>query len=176
MAIGRDDRWLTDAQGRALAGAQVYWCTQPAIAPSSPPPEPLATIYTDITGVTPETQPILTDGFGHAWTYLNTSAFYTVVMYHPLFGANPIVIPDQNLAGGTASIMPFSGTLTGTLDGTNRIFTISVSSSPQAMIVWDNFPLVLNVGFTAAYAGGVLTITFATAPQPTDTLYVQGLL
>ncbi len=64
MSIARDDRWVADALGVALAGAQVYWCTQPASTTANPP-SPLATIYTDSTGTTPLTQPVLTDGFGH---------------------------------------------------------------------------------------------------------------
>src|SRR5215469_8649255 len=130
MAIARDDRVLTDAQGRALAGALVYWCTQPATAPAVAPPSPLATIYTSITGVTPEAQPFITDGFGHAWAYMDDSPLYTLVLYHPLFGSNPIVWPDQRVGGGggggTESIVtPFEGVLAGTIDGSNKIFTLT---------------------------------------------------
>ena len=49
MTLARDDRYVTDAQGRALAGAQVYWCTQPA-STANDPPSPLATIYGSISG------------------------------------------------------------------------------------------------------------------------------
>src|ERR1700721_1297769 len=98
MSLARDDRYVTDAQGRALAGAQVYWCTQPASTASNPP-SPLATVYTDSTGDTPIVQPALTDGFGHAYAYMNNAVLYTVVIWHPLFGQNPVVLPDQAIAG-----------------------------------------------------------------------------
>ena len=97
MTIVRDDRWLTDAQGRALSGAQVYWCTQPA-STAAKPPSPLATVYSDLAGDA-LTQPVVTDGFGHAWAYLDNAVLYTVVMWHPLFGPNPVVLPDQALPG-----------------------------------------------------------------------------
>ena len=111
MAIVRDDRWCADAQGRALAGAQVYWCTQPASTATNPP-SPLATAYIDL-AEDPLTQPALTDGFGHAFAYLDDSVLYTVVIWHPLFGENPVVLPDQSLAGGGgggSSLIPFAGT------------------------------------------------------------------
>src|SRR6185437_2830835 len=99
MAIARDDRWLADAQGRALPGAQVYWCTQPASTTDNPP-SPLATIYSDIGGADPITQPVLTDGFGHAFAYMDDSILYTVVFWHPLFGSSPVVLIDQSIGGG----------------------------------------------------------------------------
>lgn len=179
MAIARDDRFVTDAQGRALAGAQVYWCTQPASTANNPP-SPLATIYSNITG-TPETQPVLTDGFGHAYAYMDDSVLFTVVVWHPLFGNTPIVLADQAIGGGgTGASTAFAGTPAGTIDGTNKVFTFAVPSNPAQITVWMNYPLVNGVGYTASWSGGTLTITFANAPQPAagsqpaDTLYVQG--
>ena len=182
MAIVRDDRWCADAQGRALAGAQVYWCTQPASTATNPP-SPLATAYTDL-ALDPLTQPALTDGFGHADAYLDDSVLYTVVMWHPLFGENPIVLPDQSLAGGGgggSSLIPFAGTPSGTINGTNTVFTFAVPANPTQLTVWLNFPLINGLGYTWSWTGGTLTITYAVAPQPAsdgnpaDSLYVQGL-
>ncbi len=102
MAIGRRDDWLTDAQGRALAGAEVYYCTQPANT-AVLPPTPLATIYSDQAG-TVATQPIITDGFGHAVVYLQGSALYTIEYVHPLFGSNPIVLTDQTITVAGTSL------------------------------------------------------------------------
>jgi hypothetical protein len=102
MAIERRDDFITDAQGRALAGALVYYCTQPANT-SSLPPSPLATVYSDVAG-TATTNPQVTDGFGHAVAYLNASPLYTLVYVHPLFGSNPIVLPDQIIGGGNPAI------------------------------------------------------------------------
>ena len=182
MAIVRDDRWCADAQGRALAGAQVYWCTQPASTATNPP-SPLATAYIDL-AEDPLTQPALTDGFGHAFAYLDDSVLYTVVIWHPLFGENPVVLPDQSLAGGGgggSSLIPFAGTPSGTINGTNTVFTFAVPANPTQLTVWLNFPLINGLGYTWSWTGGTLTITYAVAPQPAsggnpaDSLYVQGL-
>lgn len=186
MAITRAETTVQDAQGRALAGALVFWCLQPATAPSAPPPSPLATVYTDITGGTPEAQPIISDGFGYAFTYLNNSMLYTLAIYHPLFGPNPLVYPDQDYgSGGGGTITPFSGIPTGTIDGTNKVFTIVNGSTPLTAIpaqidVWLNFPLIQGIGYTLAVVGGQLKVTFANAPQPAaggnpeDAIFAQG--
>lgn len=187
MAIRRDDRSVQDGLGRALAGAQVYWCTQPASTTDNPP-SPLATVYSDIAGSMPITQPVLTDGFGHADAYMDDSILYTVVVWHPLFGPYPIVYTDQNIGGGGgggSSYTPFAGTLTGTIDGTNRVFTLTNNGVPLTTNpvsgtteVWLNFPLIPGVGYSLT---GV-TVTFANAPQPAagsvpaDTVWAQGWL
>jgi hypothetical protein len=186
MALGRDDRWVADALGRALAGAQVYWCTQPASTVVNPP-NPLAPIYTDLTGDTPIVQPVLSDGFGHAWAYLEEGVLFTVVIWHPLFGSYPIVIPDQILGGGSGSVTVFAGTPTGTIDGTNRVFTVVNGSTPLTALptqitAWLNFPLIEGLGYSLAVTGGQLQITYATAPQPAsgggaaDAIYAQGIV
>lgn len=179
MAISRDDRFVTDAQGRALPGAQAYWCTQPASTANNPP-SPLATIYSDITG-TPETQPVLTDGFGHAYAYMDDTVLHTVVVWHPLFGNTPVVLTDQGLPGaGGNALTPFGGVPSGTINGTNTVFTFAVSGNPSQATVWLNYPLVDGVGYTLSWSAGTLTITYATAPQPAsggspaDSLYIQG--
>src|SRR5215472_13898677 len=175
MAIARRDDWLTDAQGRALAGAQVFYMTQPANT-SVFPPTPLATIYSNLTG-TPESNPQFTDGFGHAVAYADESILYTIAYYHPLFGPNPIVLIDQNFGGtGTTGMgfNPFSGVPSGTIDGTNTVFTLAVAGNPVSLTVWLNFPLIQGLGYTASWASGTLTITYAVAPQTGDSLYAQG--
>jgi len=188
MAFGRDDRVVTDAQGRALAGAAVYWCSQPATAPATPPPSPLLAVYADISGTNPVTQPVLTDGFGHADVYLETGVLYTIVIYHPLFGSNPVVWPDQQLGGGGGSTLtPFSGVPQGTIDGTNKTFvvvdgTIPLEAVPAQITAWLNYPLINGLGYSLAVVGGQLQITYANAPQPAigsspaDAIFVQGLL
>jgi len=176
MAYTRDDRFVTDALGRALAGAQVYYCSQPATVPSVAPPSPLATVYgTSTGGILP--QPIITDGFGHCDVYVDPSQVYTIAVYHPLFGSNPVVLPDQSFVGGGggAALIAYAGTLLGTQDGVNKVFTLSnagtaLTVSPVSAIVWDNFPLVQGTGYTLS---GV-TVTFTTAPGTSDTLWGQG--
>ena len=175
MAITRDDRWLTDAQGRALAGAAVYYCTQPATT-SSIPPSPLATIYSDFTTV--GTNPVYTDGYGHAYAYVDDIVLYTLVYVHPLFGFKPVILADQVIGGGGAgglSNTPFAGTPSGTIDGVNKTFTLmngstALTSEPTSIIVWCNFPLIKGLGFIVSGP----TITFANAPSTNDTIYAQG--
>lgn len=181
MAIARDDRWITDAQGRALAGAQVYWCTQPASTANNPP-SPLATIYSNI-GETPLSQPVLTDGFGHAFAYMDNSVLYTIVVWHPLFGDSPVVLVDQAIIGsgsGGTAFNSFAGTPSGTINGTNTVFTLmngetALTVMPTQCIAWLNYPLIQGLGFSLALVDGVVQITFATAPQTTDNIYAQGL-
>ena len=188
MAILRDDRYVQDALGRNLAGAQVWWCVPQPTTTDPLPPTPLATIYTDTTGTTPVTQPVLTDGFGHAIAYLDDSQLFTVVIQHPLFGQYPIILRDQSLgSGGGGNLSVFSGTPTGTIDGTNKNFIVVNGSTPLTEIpaqieVWLNFPLIQGLGYSLAIVGGQLQVTFATAPQPAtggnpaDALFAQGLL
>lgn len=189
MGLARDDRFVTDAQGRALAGAMVFWLTQPATVGPTPPPSPLAPLFTDLTGATPLAQPVLTDGFGHADAYMDDTVLHTVAVYHPLFGPNPVVLPDQSLGGGGGggTVTPFAGIPSGTIDGTNTTFVIVNGSTPLTVIpdqivVWLNFPLIQGVGYTLAVVAGQLVVTFANAPQPAsgggaaDAIYAEGFL
>ena len=181
MALGRDDRWLADAQGRALAGAQVYYCLQPA-STSATSPSPLATVFSSITGAA-GTNPLFTDGFGHSVAYVDDSVLYTIVLNHPLFGPNPVVLIDQAIGGGGGggtTVTAFAGIPSGAIDGTNRTFTFAVPVAPSQTTVWLNFPLIVGLGYTASWAGGTLTVVYSVAPQPlsgpvaADSIYVQG--
>ena len=191
MALARDDRWIADAQGRALAGASIYWCAQPATISTVPPPSPLLTTFADLGGVTLLPQPVVTDGFGHANAYLDDSLFYTLVIYHPLFAPNALyggapvqVLIDQHLGGGGGGgslYVPFEGVPTGTIDGTNRQFTLTNAGVPltvnpvQAEVVL-NMPLIPGLGYNLI---GTLVI-YANAPQPAsggspaDAIYARG--
>lgn len=162
MSIARDDRWVADALGVALAGAQVYWCTQPASTTANPP-SPLATIYTNSTGTTPLTQPVLTDGFGHAYAYMDASVLYTVVVWHPLFGTNPVVLNDQSIGGGGSSAghtpaqaSTSASTITGTIPGT--VFTLPATPVANSLILQRNGQ-VLTPGLTYSLAGAVITLS-----------------
>lgn len=182
MALGRDDRFVADALGRALAGAQVYWCQPQPASTTNNPPSPLASTFTDSTGDTALTQPVLTDGFGHADAYLDGTQPFTIVIWHPLFGPNPIVLIDQfvmQVGGGLGGLTTFAGTPSGTIDGTNTVFTLMNGADPLTVLpaqctAWLNYPLVQGVGYGLALVGGVVKITYATAPQTGDTLYAQG--
>lgn len=95
----RYDTWVKSAIGPAIPGAQIYVCTQPANSDAAPP-TPLAAIYSDSGGLVPITQPIITDGFGHADFYV-LPGLYTLVV--ALGGIIQQVYPDQSMGGvGTA--------------------------------------------------------------------------
>jgi hypothetical protein len=99
----RRDDFLKSPLGLALAGAQVYVCTQPATT-SSVPPSPLATIYSTEAG-DPITQPLIADGFGHTFFYANPTVQYTVVAVYS--GAVALVLADQTIASGASgSVSP----------------------------------------------------------------------
>jgi hypothetical protein len=179
---------VIDGLGRALAGAACFWCApQPAVTTTFPP-SPLAPIFTDISGATPATQPVLSDGFGQAHAYIDDDSLFTFVAFHPLFGPEPIVYPDQSLgSGGGGDLSVFSGTPQGTIDGTNTVFTVvngetPLTAIPAQITAWLNFPLIEGLGYSLAVVDGQLEITYATAPQPAsggiagDSIFAQGLI
>lgn len=95
----RYDTWVKSATGPAVPGAQIYVCTQPSNS-SVVPPTPLAATFSDSGGLVPITQPLLTDGFGHADFYA-LPGLYTVIV--ALGGVIQQVYIDQSLGGvGTA--------------------------------------------------------------------------
>lgn len=172
MAIIRRDDTVSNALGNAIAGAQVYYLTQPANVAAL---TPLAMVYSNTSG-TVAANPQITDGFGHAVAYLADGQSYTVVYVYP--NGAQTVYPDQFVGTSSGAPTPFGAIPSGTIDGTNRIFTI-----PRALnqaTVWRNFPLIPGLGYTIAAGGPGMIITYATAPQPAsggsaaDALYVQG--
>jgi hypothetical protein len=175
--ILRKDWTVQTAQGQAVAGAEVYVLTQPADVDAL---TPLATVYSDSTG-TPAPNPAITDGLGQVALYLDNAQLYTFVVISPLLETQ--VYPDQNLGNAPATSTPFGGGLvgtpggiiTGTVDGTNRIYTIPFTPS---LLYWqyNQGVLVPGVGYTTAVVAGVFTITVAIAPQVGDTLYASGIL
>jgi hypothetical protein len=98
-----------------------------------------------------------------------------------------VVYPDQFVGSSSGAPTPFSGVPTGTIDGTNRVFTMVNGSTPLAAIpsqstVWLNFPLINGLGYALSVVSSQVKITFANAPQPAsgsvpaDSLYAQGFL
>lgn len=168
MAIGRRDEYVQDAQGRALSGALVYYCTQPAT--TTIPPTPLASVFADIAGTIAITQPIVTDGFGHAVAYANNGILYTVIYTHPLF-LTPIVLKDQAFSGipsGGAAYTAFAEVPAGTIDGTNVFFALTFTPVAGSLILTRNrLPDTPGLQYTITGT----TITYAGAPQIGDSLY-----
>jgi hypothetical protein len=69
----RYDAWVKAANGPAVAGAQVYVLGQPANLNSSP--SPLLSVFADVNGLLPLSQPLVTDGFGHVDFYISGGPF-----------------------------------------------------------------------------------------------------
>jgi hypothetical protein len=170
MAIARRDDWLTDAQGRALAGAEVYYCTQPANT-AVMPPTPLATIYSDQAG-TVMAQPVITDGFGHAIAYLTANVLYTIEYVHPLFGPNPVVLKDQALSAALS--LPVPVVPTPAPDGVIRAFVLPYA--PGFPADGQLFVSGSYVAYGVAYTivGSTITWIGAVPPQLSDELIYFG--
>jgi hypothetical protein len=162
MSILRRDDTVTNALGNAISGAMVYYLTQPADVSAL---TPLADVYSDTTGTT-AANPQVTDGYGHAVAYLNGGQLYTIVYAYP--NGQQVIYADQFVGSSSGAPTPFGEVPTGTINGTNCIFSISKSLSQAT--VWLNFPLIPGLGYTLV--GTVLT--YANAPQIGDSLYVQG--
>lgn len=172
MSIVRRDDTIINTLGNAIAGASVYYLTQPTNLPAL---TPLANVYSDTTG-TPESNPQITDAYGHAVAYLNDGQLYTVVYVYP--NGAQVVYPDQFVGSSSGGPVPFAAVPTGTIDGTNRVFTIN--RVLNSATVWLNFPLIPGLGYTIAAGGPGMIITYANTPQPAsgsvpgDSIYVQG--
>ena len=117
----RFDGWVKTALGQAVAGAAVFICdqpanvTQPVDAKGRPvrtwQPTPQSTIFADVNGLIPITQPIMTDGFGHYDAYIASGAYTIIVMD---MGKLQQVYLDQVPMGGTPGI---AGNLLGDVTG-----------------------------------------------------------
>jgi hypothetical protein len=167
--ILRLDRTVQTAQGQAIAGAEVYFLTQPADVDTL---TPLANVYSDSTG-TPAANPQLTDGLGQIGCYLDNAQLYTMVVVSPFLITQ--VYPDQNLGNSPSTSSTFGQVPVGTINGTNTVFTLTVSPT-LLFLQYNQGTLQPGVGYTTAVVGGVFTITLAVAPQAGDSLYASGIL
>ena len=172
MSILRRDDTVQDTLGTAIAGASVFYLMQPNNLPAL---TPLATVYSDSYGDAGD-NPQITDGYGHAVAYLSDGQLYTVVYVYP--NGNQVIYPDQFVGSSSGAPTPFSAVPSGTIDGTNCVFTINRVLNQAT--VWLNFPLIPGLGYTIAAGGPGMIITYATAPQPAagsvpaDSIFVQG--
>lgn len=167
--ILRMDRVVQTAQGQAVAGALVYFLTQPANTGAL---TPLATVYADSVG-TPAANPQISDGLGQVVAYLDNAQLYTVVVVSPLLVTQ--VYADQNLGNSPSTSATFSQTPVGAVNGANVTFTLTVHPS-LLFLQYNSAVLVPGVGYTTAVVAGVFTITLAVAPQVGDTLYASGIV
>lgn len=163
MALLRRDDTVQDATGRALAGAQVYYLSQPANVGTL---SPLAAVYSNNTG-TVEANPQITDGFGHAVAYLADGSLYTVVYVHPLIGE--IIYFDQSVGSSGSAPNVFTQVPAGAVNGVNNVFTLSVTPT-LLFFYWNG--VFQTPGFDYTISGS--TITMANVPKTGDALYAQG--
>lgn len=180
MAILRRDDTVTNTLGNAIAGAAVYYLGQPTSGFT-----PLLTVYSDTTG-TPTTNPQITDGSGHAVAYLSDGALFTCVYVYP--NGTQVIYPDQFVGSSSGAPSTFAGVPTGTIDGTNTVFTVVNGSTPltavpsQLLATFNGLTLTPGLGYTLAVVSGQLKITYSRAPEPAsggipaDSIYVQGFL
>lgn len=124
----RYDTWVKSAQGPAIPGSQIYVCTQPSNLVI--PPTPLALIYSDPNGLVPITQPLLTDGLGHADFYALPGFYTLIVAYNGVLQQS---YPDQCLGNGSNSIiLKTNGTTNTTQSTLNLVAGTSIGLSSDA--------------------------------------------
>ena len=139
--LARFDTWARSAIGPAAAGTNVYLCTQPSTT-NTIPPSPLLQLYADSAGVTPITQPLIADGFGHAYAYC-VAGSYTVV----LVGGGVIqqVYPDQLVGDVNSGSLPSLVLLTnGTLNATQS--ALNLQGAGSTVLTSDNIGNVTITG------------------------------
>jgi len=171
----RTDGWVKSAQGPAVAGAQIYVCSQPANV-ASLPPSPLVNLYSDPNGLVPITQPIITDGFGHYDFYAQPSVVTLIV---GLGGIVQQVYPDQSIGGASSGGTALSLETDGTPNANQLV--LNLKSGSGISLVSD-----ANGGVTVNATGAIGTINkgyligpgITTLPMsfnnPTDTQPFNG--
>lgn len=147
--VFRTDGWVKTAQGPAVPGAQIFVCLQPANI-ASLPPTPLANIFSDVNGLVPITQPIITDGFGH-YDFYTAAGVYTVIV--GLAGIVQQVYLDQSIGGA-------SGT-----QGGGTALVLQVNGAPASSQLLQNLQGAGSVTVSDAGAGNI-TITGAATVLP----------
>lgn len=183
----RSDQFVKSTLGPAVPGAQIFVCDQPANVPTgltaaAPTPTPLSTIYSDPDGLVPITQPIITDGFGHADFYVAPGT-YDVSVY--LSGTLQKEYPDQSIglgsqtgalttgntvAGSGITITTVSGTTTiaatggsGVLSSTTTITAAQLKALTGTPITLIAAPgankMILPIGFACQYVYNTVPFT-----------------
>jgi hypothetical protein len=116
--FARFDGTIENAVGYAIAGAQVFVCTQPA-STGSIPPSPLASLFSDNLGTIPLANPVTSDGDGNFFFYV-APGVYTFVYFDPFNRIPTQIFADQATAaagGGTVTgvglTMPAEFTVSG---------------------------------------------------------------
>ena len=100
-AFWRIDEFVKAANGYAMANGQVFFCTQPANTVAFPP-SPLVQLYADPFGLTPISQPLVCDGFGHVDAYVAAGTYTMVVA---LSNVIQNVYADQSYGLSSAQVL-----------------------------------------------------------------------
>jgi len=177
----RMDGWLKSELGPAIAGAQIWVCTQPAnvFPPVTPPrttpvpwlgPNPQAQIYSD-NGTTQITQPIQSDGFGH-YDFYALPGLYTIVIIYG--GKVRQYYVDQSLGGagsaGTPPVVPtYPGNAALFLNGAG-VFSAPPTAATMTNLVGGLVPTPPNDATKFLSGTGV----FSTPPAPATMTNVAG--
>lgn len=172
MSFFRFDGSITNTQGVALAGVDIYICTQPANT-SSIPPSPLATIYSDSSG-TVLANPVVSDGNGN-WFFYAATGTYTFVIHDPDGRIADQIFPDQQV------VSPGGGSVTSVaMTGDGVIFNASVTGSPvvsSGTLVPSLKTQNINIVLAGPSSGGAAMPTFralVAADLPAATTSAQG--
>jgi hypothetical protein len=141
MSAYRYDGFVINAVGEAIPGALVYVCNQPATT-NVIPPSPLASLFTDSTGSTPLTNPVVTDGNGNFAFYAATG-LYTLVYFDSYNRIPTQIYPDQ------AVLTPGGGTVT------------SIALTAPAELTVTGSPIVNSGTIALAWANENANLIFA---------------
>jgi hypothetical protein len=139
MSAFRYDFIVINAIGEAVPGALAYVCNQPATTDVIPP-SPLASLFTDSTGVTPLANPVTVDGNGNGFFYAATG-LYTVVFFDPSGRIPTQVFPDQTVetpGNGTvtsiALTMPAEFSVAGSPVNTSGTFAVTKANQNANLV------------------------------------------
>ena len=189
-AVFRLQGSVNSAQGQALDGVDIFVCTQPLVS-SAIPPSPLATLYTDSTGITVQVQPVETDGLGNWFTYV-VPGIYTLVISDPSPNHRipTTIFPDQVVVGtgsgsgsvtGVALTMPAEFSVAGSPITTSGTFAVTKSvQNPNTVYAGPAsggadvpaFRTLTSADISGLTAGTVTSVTLASS---FGTLFVTSI-
>jgi hypothetical protein len=162
----RRDDTVQDALGNAISGVDVYYCTQPANT-STNPPSPLATVYSDSTGDA-ASNPQVTDGFGHAVAYA-TPGTYTIVYASPTIVTT--ILEDQEIVAPNQSVAVNAEVPSGTINGTNLVFSLSIAPNPSTSLILYVGGLVQRQGIDYTLSSNIITFTSGAQPHTSGNIF-----
>lgn len=183
MALARIDGSVLDNTPRPVPGASIAVLSQPANT-STQPGSPLASIFSDVNGAFPLSNPFTADGGGNYFFYL-AAGTYTIQIYGGTL-ASQIVLADQAAGTPAAGVtLQHNGTANSTqtllnlaqgagMTITEAAGTVTFAASASLIVFQTNgtnnssqttLNLSAGTGITLSNpSGGTVTITAATGP------------